>query len=222
MKRLIITTASLFAIAHSATALAEEAAAETAEEAVDPSVSGMLPGDEGNPAPAQDPAADTTSSAEEAPTTDKRSAKNAIYLDLAGPGLFYSINYDRVLTDDLSARIGLSYFSAGASAGGASASFSYLAIPLTVSYLGIGSAANIFEVGGGGTFMRVEGSGVVDSGEDSVSGGGSVTVMALTGIAGYRHQDPEGGFVFRIGVSPLVLTTGDVLPWGYLSLGAAF
>jgi hypothetical protein len=46
----------------------------------------------------------------------------------------------------------------------------------------------------------------------------------MTAIAGYRHQPSDGGFVFRVGASPVATfgKYGGVLPWGYLSLGAAF
>jgi hypothetical protein len=47
--------------------------------------------------------ADSESSSEPGDAEGEREAKNAIYVDLLGPGLFYSINYDRMLTVDLSA-----------------------------------------------------------------------------------------------------------------------
>ena len=156
-----------------------------------------------------------------------REAKNAIYLDLAGPGLFYSINYDREIIPDLAVRIGLSYLSVGASASSGadtvSAKFSYLAIPITASYLGIGSKSNMLELGGGPVIMNLSGSGFVESDDADVAAGGSYTTLALTALAGYRHQPEDGGFVFRIGASPeKIFGAPGILPWGYMSLGAAF
>jgi hypothetical protein len=171
--------------------------------------------------------ADDEGSSEQSDSTGEREAQNAIYVDLLGPGLFYSINYDRMLTDDLSARIGFSYLSFGASSGdggtaSASAEFSYWAIPLTVSYLGIGSENNMLEVGGGPIIMNVSGSGVIETDDTKTGAEASATLFAMTGMVGYRHQPSDGGFVFRIGASPVMAFGAGVLPWGYLSLGAAF
>ena len=226
MKRFTLLTAgSVCALAYTTSAFAAEAAADAATESVDPSVSGVLP-EEAGASEAADPPADSDA-LEESGSSDGREAKNAIYLDLAGPGLFYSINYDRVIVDDVSARIGFSYLSIGASADSgsgstASAEFSYIAIPITVSYLGLGSESNMFEVGGGGVILNVKGSGIVESSEASTDVNGSFTTLGLTALAGYRHQPPDGGFVFRIGASPVKPLGAPLLPWGYMSLGAAF
>jgi hypothetical protein len=209
--------------AYSSAALAADTSAETATETSDPSVSGMLPAET-----TAAPEAGTDKPVSSSAKNDRaREAKNAIYLDLLGPGLLYSINYDREIIPDLSARIGLSYMSIGASASDgagttASAKFSYLAIPITASYLGIGSTSNMLELGGGPVIMNFSGSGLVSSSDSAVKAGGSSTTVALTGMAGYRHQPADGGFVFRIGASPMVVLGANVLPWGYMSLCAAF
>jgi len=216
--------------AYTSAALAAEAASEAATESADPSLSGMLPAEESSAkGSSSEPASDEVMSAKNSSKSGGREAKNAIYVDLLGPGLFYSVNYDRVLTDDLSARIGFSYLSLGASASdGAgttvSESFSYWAVPLTVSYLGIGSPNNMFEVGGGGVLLDVKGSGLVDAEGENVDAQGNIDTMlfGLTALAGYRHQPADGGFVFRVGVSPVMVFNSGFLPWGYLSLGGAF
>lgn len=217
MKLLPVLAAScLYAVAYTSSTLA-----------ADTSVTEGTPEESGDVA-ASDPAADKdVSSEDEDAPVDEREAKNAIYLELAGPGLLYSINYDRVITPDFSARIGFSYFGVGASASGgsgttASAEFSYWAVPITASYMGIGSTSNMFEVGGGGVIMNFSGSGIIESNDESTEAGASVTTVALTALAGYRHQPADGGFVFRIGLSPEYVLGAGFLPWGYLSLGAAF
>lgn len=220
MKSLVLLpVCSACAIAHLSVAAAAAPSEAIEVASVDPTT--VSPASE-----APDPTADAEESAP-APR-DPREAKNAIYLDLLGPGLLYSINYDRMLTDDLSVRIGFSYLTLGASSSDgqgntASADFSYWAVPLTVSYLGIGSHSNMLELGGGPILMHVEGSGIVEV-EDEETGevGASATVFALTGMVGYRHQPADGGFVFRIGASPVMAFDAGFLPWGYLSLGAAF
>jgi hypothetical protein len=227
MKLLVTLTAACSCLlAYSAAAVAAEVSADAATESVDPTVSGVLPpssNSDGRPATAPEADKQTSSSTSREHT---REAKNAIYLDLLGPGLLYSINYDREIVDDVSVRIGFSYMSYGVSASSgtasASANFSYLSIPITASYLGIGSENNMLELGGGGMIMNFKGDGLLKSDEGSGRVGGSTTTFAMTGIAGYRHQPSDGGFVFRVGASPVVTFGYGVIPWGYLSLGAAF
>jgi hypothetical protein len=212
----------LCAAAYTSNAFAAEAAIESEDEAGgSAAVASEAKNDEAE-------MADRESSSERSDSAGEREAKNAIYVDLLGPGLFYSINYDRMLTDDLSARVGFSYLSFGASAGdgssagSASAEFSYWAVPITVSYLGIGSENNMLEVGGGPVIMNVSGSGVVETDDTATGAEASATVFAMTGMVGYRHQPADGGFVFRVGASPVMAFGAGLLPWGYLSLGAAF
>lgn len=216
-----LTAVSLSLTAYTSDALAAETA-ETATDSVDPSsVSGVLPAEKTD---AGNATADKATSAAPSAKHEGREAKNALYVDLLGPGLIYSLNYDREIIPDLSARIGISYMSLGASSGDgtASVSFSYLAVPITASYLGIGSQNNCLELGGGPVIMNFKGSGLVESNDEKVAAGASVTTLALTGMAGYRHQPSDGGFVFRIGVSPMMVFGANFVPWGYLSLGAAF
>jgi hypothetical protein len=79
---------------------------------------------------------------EDKPDSDERTANNAIYLELLGPGLFYSVNYDRAI-GDVGLRLGVGYISVTASAtsttGCASANATFLTVPLTASYLVLGS-----------------------------------------------------------------------------------
>ncbi|HVU04780.1 MAG TPA: hypothetical protein VHE30_23670 [Polyangiaceae bacterium] len=178
-----------------------------------------LAGPAAQPAPTADQPAAATSN--ESSSGDVRSAKNMVYAEGLGPGLFYSINYERNIVDDLSARIGFGYVSLSASASGggqtASASASYLTVPVTVSYLGIGSKKHIFELGGGATIAHV-GAGASTL-VDSASA--SATVVIPTLLAGYRIQPPDGGFFFKIGASPMIVQ-GTLVPWGYLALGGVF
>lgn len=219
-----LSLACLCAVAYTSNVFAAEAALEAGDESGGPAAAAVA-------SDAQDEEAemaDSDGSSEESGAPGEREAKNAIYVDLLGPGLFYSINYDRMLTEDLSARIGFSYLSFGASAGdgtgtaSASAEFAYWAVPLTVSYLGIGSDSNMLEVGGGPVIMNIKGSGVVETDETASGAEASATVFAMTGMLGYRHQPADGGFVFRVGASPVMAFGAGFLPWGYLSLGAAF
>src|SRR6185436_9859660 len=50
-----------------------------------------------------------------------RDANNSIFIEAGGPGLLYSVNYERVVENDWAVRIGASYTSISASAGSSSA-----------------------------------------------------------------------------------------------------
>src|SRR3979409_221852 len=55
-----------------------------------------------------------------------RTANTSFFLEAGGPGLLYSLNYERAVENDFGLRIGFSYasFSASASSGGSSGSAS--------------------------------------------------------------------------------------------------
>jgi hypothetical protein len=165
--------------------------------------------------------------------SEERTANNAIYLELLGPGLFYSINYDRAF-GDFAARIGFSYFSVSVGATsvdpttgqtiGASEKATFLAFPLTVSYLGIGSKSHMLELGAGVTIFSV-GAGFNTFGADNSSGSGSAVLVAPTGIIGYRMQPKDGGFFFKIGLSPQFYVGGSTSafwPAPHIGLGGTF
>ena len=156
-------------------------------------------------------------------------APNSIYIEGLGAGLLYSINYERLVVQELGIRLGFSYFSFGASAGGSSASVSSIQIPLTASYLGIRSGGNILELGGGVTIISASGSSSGGGITATGSGVGAVGVL----MVGYRlHPMGSAGFQFRVGAMALIgpgtgigVTDPDTIgfqPWGYISLGGSF
>jgi hypothetical protein len=160
---------------------------------------------------------DQPQAARQQPQTEERTANNSLYAEGLGPGLIYSLNYDRTF-GDFAARIGFGYFSLSATAGSSSASVSYLTVPMTVSYLGIGSKKHIFELGAGASILHV-GAGASSFGVESSSS--SATEVLPVGIIGYRMQPADGGFMLRTGISPVV-AGGSVLPWPYIALGGTF
>lgn len=170
---------------------------------------------------------------QEAPSEKGKPAANSVFLEGLGAGLFYSINYERRVIDDLGIRAGFSYLSLSGSvaAGGqtATASASYLTIPVTASYLGIRGRRSGLELGGGMTLAYA--SAAASGGITSASDSGMSTLGTL--MAGYRLHPVDGaGFQFRVGVMALAgkgLSLSDpdpesfgVLPWFYTSAGAAF
>jgi hypothetical protein len=156
-------------------------------------------------------------------------AKNAVFLEGLGPGLLYSVNYERLVIPELAVRLGFSYLSMSASAtsGGttATASASFFTIPITATYVGLRG----LEVGGGMTLFHASGSG--SSVGVSASGSGFAPLGTL--LVGYRlHPDNGVGFQFRVGAMAMMgeglsLSTDNpggfgVLPWLYLSAGVGF
>src|SRR5579862_4629726 len=95
------------------------------------------------PAPAPAAPAAPAAASPEADTGDHL-APNSVYVEGLGAAILYSINYERVIADQVAVRGGFAYFSASASANDgamttSSASSTYVFIPVTASYLGIRS-----------------------------------------------------------------------------------
>ena len=159
-------------------------------------------------------------------------APNSIFFEGLGSGLYYSINYERRVIDDLGVRAGFGYVSvtttAAAGSSSAKASATYLTIPITVSYLGIRGRKSGLELGGGLTLAYAGGS--ASAGVSSTSGSG---IQPLgTAMVGYRLHPVDGaGFQFRVGVMALAAkglgfnpdpNNFGILPWFYISFGAGF
>lgn len=156
---------------------------------------------------------------------DYRTADNNFFIEGGGPGLLYSLNYERIFEQDFGLRLGFSYQAFSASASGGSASASFITIPVIASYLGVSSGNHVLELGAGGTAIYASGSAT----SGSVMAAGSGMTALGTALIGYRRQPVDGGFQFRVGVEALVgkglsLSNPDpyklgVLPWMYLSIG---
>ncbi|MFL5310509.1 MAG: hypothetical protein ACJ79H_08675 [Myxococcales bacterium] len=160
-----------------------------------------------------------------------RSATNSVFLEGGGPGLAYSLNYERIFENDFGLRVGFSYLSvSGTVSSGsstASGSVSMWTVPVLANYLGLKWGNHALELGGGATVVGLSGAGNIGA----FAGSGSGTLVLGTAILGYRRQPPGGGFQFRIGLEALVgkglaLSESDrnpdkvgVLPWMYMSLG---
>lgn len=170
------------------------------------------------PEGAQAPTPPAAASDGEAPAAEAegRTAKNAMYLELLGNGLLYSINYDRAFTDSLTGRIGFSYFSLSASSGSSSAKATFMTFPVMANYL-VGGGNHNLELGLGALILYAG----AEVGSDGATASGEGVGVAGTGTVGYRYQPMDGGFVFRVGFTP-VFTENGFFGWGGLSLGGAF
>jgi hypothetical protein len=136
---------------------------------------------------------------------------NSIYLELMGNGGLYSLNYDRLFTENIGARIGFMYFETEDFLFGTD--IELFLIPITLNYL-VGSENHKFELGIGPVI--VFGSAGF-FGYESVSGSG----VGGTATIGYRYQPIDGGFLFRIGFTPY-FGFGEFHPTGGLSVGYTF
>jgi|SRR5579859_1281666 len=148
----------------------------------------------------------------EPPPPTERTANNALYVELLGAGLFYSLNYDHAF-GPIAPRIGLGYFAINGA--------SWVSIPVTVSYLGIGGLKHMFEVGAGVSINTFS------AGVSFAGAGSSASATDVYGVVvlGYRYQPPDGGFFLRAGVSPIFgggANSAFFLPWPHLGLGATF
>jgi hypothetical protein len=135
--------------------------------------------------------------------------QQAVYAELGGRGVVYSLNYDRRFrsVDGLGASAGICVFHVIDIS-------SVFSLPTSVYYL-IGKNNNYLELGAGTTFL-VKYSGV------------SMEIhnidLVLNFTAGYRYQKKRG-FIFRAGLTPLISVKNGLsgLPfWLGVSFGHAF
>jgi hypothetical protein len=119
-------------------------------------------------------------------------ARNAVFVELLGNGGLYSVNYERMLTDQLGLRVGFATWDSPFLSDGTPPD-RYETLPVTMSYL-LGRGERKLELGGGITFGQRT--------FDRSSGGRDFSFRSLTAIVGYRSQPREGGYLFRVGATP--------------------
>ncbi len=147
-------------------------------------------------------------------------APNAVFLELGGSAVLYSINYDRHLTPDMGFRVGFGYLGLSASSSDqstdvSSASASVLIIPATFNYF-LGTGSSRLELGAGIVYVSLSAS--VSGGVGSAFSGSGIGGAA---VIGYRYQPSDGGLLFRASFTPII-GSGGFLPWAGLSVGYAF
>ncbi len=157
------------------------------------------------------------------PAETERTANTSFYVEGLGPGFLYSLNVDHIV-GDFAIRAGFSYLSltvtSTSSYGTSSDTGSLIFVPITVSYLGIGSKKNMLELGAGATVIHVH-AGASLFGFNSSSADANATTATAVALIGYRLQPPGGGFMMRVGLSPIV-GSGFVIALPYIALGGAF
>ncbi len=137
----------------------------------------------------------------------------AIYVEFAGQGLFYSVNYETRFsrkTDGLGARVGASYLDG------------ITTIPINLNFLlGKEDKNHFLELGLGLTFIWYD--------EAEQFGDKSIKqdIMGATTIM-YRYHPRLGKFFFKVGVTPMYgyidseSSEKQLFPWFGIAFGRAF
>jgi hypothetical protein len=144
-------------------------------------------------------------------------SSGCFYLELLGTGLLYSINYEHRFAENWSGRAGFTRFSIP-TIFEPELDLSVTGFPVLLNYLA-GSDGHYFEMGAGVLILRLS-----LTGRELWLGmnvNGHVNRVIGAAAIGYRYQPSKGGFLFRIGVTPL-FHPGGVKISGGLSVGAAF
>lgn len=120
-------------------------------------------------------------------STERLSPKQNIFVELGGQGLLLTFNYDTRFSkrsDGIGGRAGIGYIKLGDIA-------STVTIPIGINYL-LGRNGKYFEMGIGTTFV----------GNTFLNDGSGFEAVGTMSFA-YRVQPEDGGFNFRIGITPI-------------------
>ena len=134
-------------------------------------------------------------------SSDKKLKPHSIYVELGGNSIFYSLNYDYLFSlsenGKLAVGAGLEYLTMG--------SYDNSYAPLSKSFLLVTPAVNLL-LGKKSHHLEV--------------GMSAIYFSIPSARIGYRYQPAKGGFLFRIGYTPIILAMP--LHWGGLSFGYTF
>jgi len=146
-----------------------------------------------------------------------RFSRNAIYVEVLGQGILYSVNYDHRFTPHIGLRAGFTTWVLDLVI---IPEMRFTGFPIMINYL-TGEGTSHLELGIGVIPM------ILSSPERENFLGlfhveeRTMTTVLATATVGYRAQPQDGGFVFRIGLTPFFTFKGAALSGG-LSLGFAF
>jgi hypothetical protein len=137
---------------------------------------------------------------------------NSIFLEVGGSGFGYvSFNYDRLISNSFSIRIGYSHTQFAFPIDITTNSF-----PLLVNYLA-GENNSRFEAGIGIAYVNLSASGKLFSSSIDFK----TNTLLLATALGYRYQPKDGGLLFRIDLTPFY-GYGEVLFMYGISVGYTF
>ena len=158
-------------------------------------------------------------------STQLFSQNNHVYVELLGPGLMASINYERNIDNNIFVRAGYGNFSVESTASDYMSSYTS---KTTINPLIIGAhyVRGIrgnwkLDAGVGISYwmIKLEGEGA-SLGDLSFEGKGSYPMYYST--FGIRYQKSEDGISLRIGISPTIAKIGEItetLPSPHISIG---
>lgn len=146
-------------------------------------------------------------SAQSANDADGHFSLNAVYVEALGVGGFYSLNYERRISEIISLR------------GGFTAWNGLVGFPLMVNGL-LGQDGDYFEIGVGLVpgYTPIS---LLSSRSFIIRGTGNEVVYG-TATLGYRYQPHDGGLLFRISFTPIFERHNTFMSWGGISAGYAF
>lgn len=141
---------------------------------------------------------------------------NNIGFEILGRGLLYSVQFDRVLNDDMAAGLGFGHV-ATKTAAGADSGVNANMIPAYFNYYFAREQGSIFATAGATLVLN---SGDVKTLSASTGGleFGSSAVLPTLGV-GYENRG-DSGFLFRFAAYALIAS--NVAPWAGFSFGYAF
>lgn len=143
---------------------------------------------------------------------------NAVFAEVLGNGLLYSLNYERFLWPvPIGLRIGASFFTYAVSDVSGSGNLTLLTFPLTASYYW-GTLRHKLQLGLGATFLYTSAS----SDSTGTTYGSTGLGVAATAIVGYRYLPVGRGVTFGGGFTPLLRASRGLLPWGGVDVGYVF
>lgn len=143
-----------------------------------------------------------------------QNASNHFFAELGGNGLLYSVNYEKMFTNNLGARIGLGYISADNANKNIRTKVSVRSIPIMATYL-LGDGNHKFETGLGATLIHASAKFKFNNKETKGKG----NILLGTGTLGYRYMPNDGGVTFKAAFTPLYLS-GNFVPW--IGVGVGF
>jgi hypothetical protein len=144
--------------------------------------------------------------------------KNGVFLELAGNGGSYSINYERQLYNSIAGRVGFTYLG------------NDLLFPISIGKA-FGAGTHHFEINLGFTFYHYSVPVQYKNGIQQQLSFDWFNSLYLTSFVGYRYQKPDKRFFYRCGFSPLWRfynsdpdsnTLYQFIPWGGMSAGYRF
>lgn len=140
---------------------------------------------------------------------------NIVYAELLGNGLFSSVNYERVISNDIDLRFGLGFaFDNSASNSGSHHTTSFF--PLAMANYLIDIYGNNFVEAGGGFLIASTDFNISNTPNTFQS---AYTIIPTIAI-GYRYSPKTGGIFFSAAFDAFIYA--GVFPWGGLGIGYRF